>query len=146
MTRPHRKPSRAARCLASALLVTAAFALAIPAVAGEVVHRGRWTAKGFDVDGEWRIEREGGRLFVVLGDDFRTKSAPDLKIFLSPRAPQELSSGNATQGSVRVGELRSAQGAQRLEVPAGTDLGRYRSIVLHCEQYTKLWAAAGLGG
>jgi hypothetical protein len=117
--------------------------LAVPSLAQQqVVHQGKWTAKGFDVDGTWKIIRDGGKTFVVLDDAFNTKSAPDLKIFLSPNAASGLDNRNATQGSALVAVLQSNRGAQRYEVPAGVDVSRYRAIVIHCEKYTKLWAAA----
>lgn len=111
---------------------------------GDVVHQGTWTAKGFDVDGTWKIVREGGKTWVVLDEAFHTKSAPDLKIFLSPNAAASLDNRNATQGSQLVAVLSSNRGAQRYEVPAGVDIQRFRALVIHCEKYTKLWAAADL--
>jgi hypothetical protein len=119
--------------------------LAVPSPAQpQVVHQGTWTAKGFDVDGTWKIVREGGKTFVVLDDSFNTKSAPDLKIFLSPNGAAGLDNRNATQGSALVAVLRSNRGAQRYEVPAGVDVSSFRALVIHCEKYTKLWAAADL--
>ncbi|MDA8019903.1 MAG: DM13 domain-containing protein [Thermoanaerobaculia bacterium] len=111
---------------------------------GQVVHQGTWTTKGFDVDGTWKIVRDGGKTWVVLDEAFSTKSAPDLKIFLSPNATEGLDNRNATRGSQLVAVLTSHRGAQRYEVPADVELQRFRSIVLHCEKYTKLWAAADL--
>lgn len=132
---------------ALAILVLMLLAVALPATAQEkVLHQGRWTQKGFAIEGAWKIVEEGGRRFVVLDQAFRTKSAPDLKLFLSPRNPGEISSLDATDGAARVGELTSNQGAQRIAIPAGVDLGRYRTLVLHCEKYSKLWGVAALGG
>lgn len=110
----------------------------------QTVHQGKWTTKGFDVDGTWKIVRDGGKTYVVLDDAFSTKSAPDLKIFLSPNASASLDNRNTTQGSTMVAVLTSNRGAQRYEVPAGVDLQRFKSIAIHCEKYTKLWAAADL--
>ena len=109
---------------------------------GKTLASGQWTKKGFDIEGSWSIVEDGGRRFVVLDDAFRTKSAPDLKIFLSSRPAQEISSLDATRGAVRVGPLASNKGAQRLEIPAGVDLGSHPTLVLHCEQYSKLWGVA----
>lgn len=137
------------RSLAGLAVVAALFLvlalLAVPTFSqGETVHQGTWTAKGFEVDGTWKIVRDGGKTWVVLDQAFNTKSAPDLKIFLSPNPAAGLDNRNATQGSQLVAELSSNRGAQRYEVPAGVDLQRFRSILIHCEKYTKLWAAADL--
>ena len=103
-----------------------------------------WVKKSFSVEGTWVIEEENGRKYIVLSDDFKTKSAPDLKIFLSKHSVADASNKNATEGAVLVGELPRVKGAVRLEIPAGTDLDQFRSLLLHCEQYRKLWAAASL--
>ena len=103
-----------------------------------------WTKKGFAIAGGWSIVERDGKHFVLLDDSFKTKNAPDLKIFLSPLPLEEVHDDNATEGSVFVGALRSAKGAQELEIPAGTDLQRFRTILIHCERYTKLWGGASL--
>ncbi len=43
--------------------------------------------------------------------------------------------------------LRAAQkGAQEFKIPEETDLSRYRSLLIHCRQYTKLWGGTSLRG
>jgi hypothetical protein len=127
--------------LAAALVLLSA----LPLFAAErVLFEGTWTKKGFDIAGNWSVVEDGGRHFVVLDETFRTKNAPDLKIFLSPKPLGELDNRNATEGAVLVGQLTSSSGAQRLAVPAGTDPSRFATLVLHCEQYSKLWGGAAL--
>lgn len=128
----------------AAVLLLGLALFAAPALTQDVVMEGTWTTKGFDVDGTWKIVREGGKTWVVLDDAFNTKSAPDLKIFLSPNPASGLDNRNATQGSTLVAELKSNRGAQRYEIPAGVDVRSFRAIAIHCEKYTKLWAAADL--
>jgi hypothetical protein len=130
------------RWLIAAVLVLLS---ALTAFAAErVLFSGTWTKKGFDIAGHWSVVEDNGRHFVVLDAAFRTKNAPDLKIFQSPKALGELDNRNATEGAVLVGQLTSANGAQRLAVPAGTDPARFTTLVLHCEQYSKLWGGATL--
>lgn len=125
--------------LASLLLLAAT-----TSVQARTEAQGSWTKKSFSVAGTWKIEEQGGKAYVVLSDDFKTRSAPDLKIFLSPTEAKSANGKNATKGSVLVGELPKSKGAVRLEVPAGVDVTTFKSILLHCEQYSKLWAAAPL--
>ena len=47
-----------------------------------VLHSGVWTKKFANSGGEWSIVARGGKRYVVLDDAFRTRRAPDLKIFL----------------------------------------------------------------
>ena len=112
--------------------------------ASETLYSGVWTKKSFKSSGDWSIVREGGKTLVNLSADFKTRDAPDLKIFLSPLAAADATGKNATNGSIMVAPLSSNAGAQTYEIPAGVDLADYKSILIHCEAYAKLWSAADL--
>lgn len=114
------------------------------AMASETLYSGEWTKKSFKSSGTWEIYQEDGKTYVKLSSDFRTRNAPDLKIFLSPLSASETNGRNATDGSYRVAELTSNAGEQVYEIPASVDLADYKSILIHCEQYSKLWSAADL--
>ena len=109
-----------------------------------VIASGDWSKKTFSAKGGWSIVERDGKKFVVLDDAFRTRSGPDLKIFLSPTSADAVTGQNAVDGSLRVAELTSNKGAQEYELPADVDLSAYASIVIHCEAYSKLWVAAAL--
>ena len=72
------------------------------------------------------------------------KAAPDLKIVLSPHEPDDASSRNALRGGVILGQLESNKGRQAFSIDESIDLNRFASVLIHCEQYTKLWGAAEL--
>lgn len=110
----------------------------------QAIDRGSWTKKSFKVSGEWTIYSENGTTYVKLSSDFRTRNAPDLKIFLSPLSASEANGKNATDGSVLIAPLTSNRGEQIYEIPASVDVSDYQSILIHCEQYSKLWSAADL--
>jgi len=105
---------------------------------------GTWTKKSFKSSGSWSVYEEGGQTYIKLSDDFKTRNAPDLKIFLSPLSVGELNGKNATEGSLLISALSSNKGGQIYEVPAGLDISNYASIIIHCEAYSKLWSAASL--
>ncbi|MEM9374256.1 MAG: DM13 domain-containing protein [Planctomycetota bacterium] len=110
-----------------------------------VTHGGSmWIKKANKVTGTYRIEqREDGR-YLVLSDDFSTRSGPDLKVVLSPTSAEKVKGRTALTGSVNLGLLRSNSGSQAFRIPDSVDLSRYSSVLIHCEQFTKLWAAAPL--
>ncbi len=112
--------------------------------ASETLYSGVWKKKTAKSSGDWSIVKEGGRTFVKLSGDFKTRKAPDLKIFLSPLSAAEANSKNATDGAVLIAPLSSNAGAQTYEIPAGVNLAAYKSILIHCEAYAKLWSAANL--
>ena len=137
----------AASVLASFSPIGAAFAeeTTTQAQAETVLHEGVWTKKSFKSAGEWSIiEAANGVRYIKLSDDFRTRNAPDLKIFLSPQAAADATGSNATDGALLISPLESNRGAQTYEIPADVDLDAYASILIHCEAYSKLWSASDL--
>lgn len=122
-------------------------------MAGDPVAIGKWNPVDFDAEGTWQINKEGGNWVVSLSDDFVTKNGPDLYVLLSTKALSEVNNSNANQTSVQVGLLKTKdtsaffkkmKGAQRFELPASVDISHYKSILIHCVQYSHLWAGADL--
>lgn len=109
-----------------------------------VIATGGWAKKSFASAGSWSIVERGGKTVIVLSPEFRTQSAPDLKIFLSPKGAGELNGKNATEGSVLISPLRSNRGAQEYDLPAGVNVSDYATIIIHCEAYSKLWSVGDL--
>ena len=108
-----------------------------------VLTTGTWIKKKRDSAGTWSITRKDGDLFVELDANFKTRNAPDLKLFLSPLAAADVNKNNALDGSLLISPLNSNKGAQKYQITE-TDLSTYKSILIHCEQYTVLWSAADL--
>lgn len=105
---------------------------------------GTWTKRYQKIHGTWKIvETEEGR-FLELDEKFKTRRAPDLKLFLSPRLDGDVTPDNAVAGSVLISKLKKAKGAQRYALPDDLDLDQFQTLVLHCEQYTKLWGVSPL--
>ncbi|MEM1398017.1 MAG: DM13 domain-containing protein [Pseudomonadota bacterium] len=118
---------------------------AAAAEAGEtVIASGTWSKVSFKSSGQWSIVERDGKRYIELSDDFRTRNAPDLKIFLSPKAAGSLDGKNATDGSFRVAELSSNKGGQSYELPDDLDLSAYETVIIHCEAYSKLWSVSSL--
>lgn len=142
ISRPTQADARR-RCKVCAFLL---FALVLLAATGaaDSTQPSSWTKKSFAVEGTWQIVKEGEDRFLVLSDDFKTRSAPDLKLFLSTHTVSEAGNRNATEGSLLIAPLRSNRGGQRYALPENVDLDQYSSVLLHCEQYSKLWAASAL--
>lgn len=131
--------------LAFVLLMLGPASLA-PAAQGDVtVQSGKWTKKTYSSAGTWKIVKNGEDHFIVLDSKFKTHSAPDLKLFLSKKSSKDLNSKNATRGAVRIAKLTSNKGAQRYKLPASVDLADYKSVIIHCEKYSKLWSTGTLG-
>ncbi len=108
--------------------------------AGEIT--GGWVKKEQTIRGEWKIEERADGHYLVLGEDFRTRRAPDLKFVLSNQSVDSVQSSTAMSGALFVAQLDKARGAQEYKLPDNFE--EYTTLLLHCEQYTKLWGAAAL--
>jgi hypothetical protein len=116
--------------------------------AQETVYSGKWErdSRWTTFEGSWKIVKQGDALMVIMGEDFEAKEAPDLKIFLSKAPLDKISGKNATSlGSpVLVAKLTSYKGKASYRIPAGINPADYASIIVHCEEYAKLWGGSPL--
>jgi len=100
--------------------------------------------KKYRIKGSWSLVNRDDKSFIVFSDDFKTKNGPDLKIFLSPTSADDVKGKNAIDGSLNIGVLKSNKGAQEYEIPAGTDLSQFSTVLVHCEAYSILWGGGSL--
>ena len=115
------------------------------AAGSTTLYRGStWIKKRAKVTGTYEIVERDGSRFIRLFDDFQTKEGPDLKLVLSPLTPENATSKTALDGALIIHELKSHKGAQEFEIPEGTEFSKYKSLLIHCEKYSKLWGATRL--
>ncbi len=100
--------------------------------------------KKYNIKGTWSIIERDGKSYIQFSDDFKTKKGPDIKIFLSPKTADAVNGKNAVDGALNLGFLKSNKGAQEYEIPAGTDLTQFTTVLLHCEEYAVLWGGGVL--
>lgn len=124
------------------ILILGVFTFLLTA-SGVLAQSGKWIPKAKPISGTWSIADSNGKKVLQL-KGFKTSNAPDLKLFLSPRSSGQLTGKNATTGSVKIAKLKNTDGDQSYVLPAGIDLSKYKSVVIHCEQYSKLWGVGTL--
>ena len=110
-----------------------------------ILHEGKWSKKRYSISGSYKIIEDGnGDRYLILSEDFKTKSGPDLKIFLTKRDLEDTNGDNATDGSVKITDLETTRAGQRFLIPEGIDLTEFRTVLIHCEKFSVLWAGAPL--
>ena len=119
-------------------------ALATLSVAAQPLAEGKWTKKTASISGSWSIVEEGGTRFLILSADFKTKKAPDLKLFLSSLDLSVIDGSNATSHAVLIAKLKNVSGGQRYSIPHDINLDKHSTLLLHCEKYSKVWGGAAL--
>lgn len=100
--------------------------------------------KKYKIKGDWSIVQEGGKTLIRFSDDFKTKSGPDLKVFLSPQTLDGVTGDTALEGAVTLGVLKSNKGTQDYVLPKGVSLANFNSVLIHCEAYSVLWGGGRL--
>lgn len=68
---------------------------------------------------------------VLRLEDLRTTNGPDVRVYLSTRA-----NGAVGAGDLQVAPIKGNQGNQNYLLPTGTDVSRYRSVVIWCERFS----------
>ncbi len=130
--------------LATAVATPLAFLAAPAANAEAAAPSGTFTKVSKTLSGGWSIVARGDKSFIVLDDTFRAANGPDLKVFLSPQALSSVTGKTAVNGALNIGVLKKTKGAQEYEIPAGTDLATFKSVLVHCEEFAVLWGGSDL--
>lgn len=81
---------------------------------------------------------------VFLEPNFEVGPGPKYHVYLVPKGMIRASSDIKNQAFVDLGRLRSFKGSQRYAIPAGTDLSKYPSVIIWCEQFSVLISPADL--
>lgn len=88
-------------------------------------------------------EVEGTALFVKSGDDtflrfenLKTINGPDLRIYLS--------SDLDIEDAIDLGPIRATEGNVNYLIPPGTDLSRYKNVLIWCRTFAVLFSYAEL--
>ena len=110
----------------------------------QTVKKGKWEKQNKSISGNFEIVKKESGTYIVLSDDVKTKSAPDLKIFLSKKSLSSITGKNATKEAVLVSKLKKAKGGQSYKLPSTIQLKNYNSIIIHCEEYGIFWGGSSL--
>ncbi len=76
-------------------------------------------------------------------EEFQVTNGPDLYVYLAVHS-QPRRREDVEQGFLSLGTLKGNIGAQNYEIPRGTDLTRYRSVVVYCQRFHVVFATATL--
>jgi 4-amino-4-deoxy-L-arabinose transferase-like glycosyltransferase len=81
------------------------------------------------------IEVEPGRYYLRL-EDFSVRNGPDLYVYLSTDAD------DYADDALQLGLLKATDGSFGYDIPAGTDVSRFKSAIIWCKQFSHLFAVA----
>ena len=95
--------------------------------AGDGFHKAEGVAKV--------INLADGTTFLRL-ENLKTTNGPDLYVYLS--------TDKDTSDIVNLGRLKGNIGNQNYEIPAGTDLSKYNTVLIWCKAFSTLFGSAKL--
>lgn len=100
----------------------------------DLAHKGSGKAEILKADG----------MNLLRLSDFKVTNGPDLEVWLVEKADIENSSDVKGSKWLSLGALKGNIGDQSYQIPAGTDISKYSSAVIWCEQFGVLFASASL--
>lgn len=125
--------------LTCSVLAAPSLAQDLPQITTSVAAGDSFVKKRYSINGGWDIAKQGNDTVIRFDEDFKTKSGPDLKVYLSKTDVANLDGKAVTQDAVKIAVLKSNRGQQSYIVPAGINLSDYKSVVIHCEAFEVLW-------
>ena len=102
--------------------------------------RGEFASLDHDTKGVSRVLAVGGKNVLRL-EDFETSNGPDLYLYLSAEAADG-DEAKFDDDFVNLGRLKGNKGDQNYELPAGTDLAKFKSVVIWCDRFNSAFGAA----
>ena len=115
----------------------------VPASEPIEVARGEFASRDHGTAGIARIlELPDGRRIVRL-EGLDTDNGPDLYLYLGTN-PADGDEGAFDDDYVNLGRLKGNQGDQNYELPDGTDIARYATVVVWCDRFNSAFGAADL--
>ena len=100
-----------------------------------VAHESRGTARIYKLAG-------GDRLLRFT--DFQTSNGPDVHVYLVAANDASDSETVKNAGFLELGSLKGNIGDQNYDVPAGTDLAKYRAVTIWCKRFSVNFGTAPL--
>lgn len=102
----------------------------------DILHRG---------SGEAMVYRRADGSMLLRLDNFRVTAGPDLFIYLARHAAPA-NAKDVKKGFLSVSRLKANTGTQDYDIPTGTVLAEYGSVVVYCQAFGVLFSAAPLTG
>lgn len=121
---------------------SASTAPSAPAEPAEL-QRGEFVSLDHSTQGVVRVLELADGTRIVRLEGLATENGPDLFVYLTAN-PATGKEGAFDDDYVNLGSLKGNQGDQNYDLPAGTDLSRFASVVIWCDRFDSAFGAADL--
>ena len=87
-----------------------------------------------NVEGVANVIRLGNGAEILRLENFKATNGPDLYVYLS--------TDKSASDFVNIGRLKGNMGNHNYEIPAGTDLSKYNTVLIWCRAFSFLFGSA----
>jgi hypothetical protein len=110
------------------------------------LYTGTFHGKVHHTSGRATIYQESDGKLILRLTNFQTSNGPDVHVVLIAVKDASDDANFLKSGTERVelGKLKGNQGDQNYEIPAGTDLNKFRAVSIYCERFNANFGTAPL--
>lgn len=117
---------------------------AVTGSTGAAVLTGAFHSNAHETRGQAAVHRLADGQVVLRLTGFATSNGPDVRVYLVAATDVTDNETPKRAGFIDLGELKGNVGDQNYEVPAGTDLSRYRAVSIWCRRFSVNFGSAPL--
>jgi pentapeptide MXKDX repeat protein len=107
---------------------------------------GKFHGKVHSTSGRATVYQEADGKLVLRLTNFKTSNGPDVHVILvaTKDAMDDANFLKENTEKLELGKLKGNEGDQNYEIPAGTDLAKFRTVSIYCERFNANFGAAPL--
>jgi len=107
---------------------------------------GKFHGKVHATSGRATVYQEADGKLVLRLTNFKTSNGPDVHVILvaTKDAMDDANFLKDNTEKLELGKLKGNEGDQNYEIPAGTDLTKFRTVSIYCERFNANFGAAPL--
>ena len=112
----------------------------------EALYTGKLEGKAHQTSGRATIYKSPDGMQYLRLTDFTTSNGPDVHVILvtTKDAMDDANFLKNNTDKVELGKLKGNEGDQNYEIPAGTDLTKFRTVSVYCERFHAIFGVARL--
>jgi len=105
---------------------------------------GKFHGKVHATSGRATVYEEADGKLVLRLTNFKTSNGPDVHVILvaTKDAGDDANFLKSNTERLELGKLKGNEGDQNYEIPAGTDLAKFRTVSVYCERFNANFGAA----
>ncbi|MFI9385925.1 DM13 domain-containing protein [Kutzneria sp. NPDC052558] len=101
-----------------------------------VVGKGTFRSLAHPTSGQAEVVKTADGDSVVQLRDFSTSDGPAVHVWLSDKPQDAGDSAFGRDGYLDLGSLKATQGNEVYTIPAGTDVSKYKSVLIWCDRFS----------